>query len=319
MSINFDLTEIELFKYLNDEDIEFLKPYLKKRSIPKDTQIIFEYQLADAIYILVKGDFLITLTEVDGGQRTIQEVGAGSFVGEVSLLCELPATANVITKTKCEVYILSKDFFKAMMLMYPAIGKKLSTAIITVMCQRMRATINRLQKNSFYNDKQKFYTSRHYKLAKPTQLKNKRDILHNYSENHYLQKLLSELEFSELIKIGSLLEIKKDTLLYLQNTTNTCYYFVISGVFISYITFEQYIHKFDITLPGEIISDLSCLDNKPTVTNCLTKTNCIVLKINKSHIDMLEEKNKQLFYQCHKLINVSLGKLFTKIVKIMAL
>ena len=59
------------------------------------------------------------MTDEEGKERAVALIKEGGHFGEVSLLTEYPRTATVVSKNYCTLAVLSKDYFKSLIVKYP--------------------------------------------------------------------------------------------------------------------------------------------------------------------------------------------------------
>jgi CRP-like cAMP-binding protein len=64
---------------------------------------------------------------IKGGNR-LAELGAGDWVGEIALLCDVPRTATVVASTPLETLVLTRQGFSALIHDVPSIGTKVLAA-----------------------------------------------------------------------------------------------------------------------------------------------------------------------------------------------
>ncbi len=116
------IRKISLFKGMDEEQIKALQPYLKQASFPKGSYILRENTTGDQIFILVEGTVSVTKDLVKGfdeDQASTEKVLVtlkGSSLptfGENGILGHAPRNANVIAKSDCVLYTLSKNDFES--------------------------------------------------------------------------------------------------------------------------------------------------------------------------------------------------------------
>ena len=64
---------------------------------------------------------------IKGGHR-LAELGAGDWVGEIALLCDVPRTATVVASTQLETLVLTRQGFSSLIHDVPSIGTKVLAA-----------------------------------------------------------------------------------------------------------------------------------------------------------------------------------------------
>lgn len=75
-------------------------------------KIIFEEgEMGKRLYIIVSGTVIVSKDRKPYARHTLAELHKGDFFGEIALLKNIPRTARITTKTRCEFLTLeAKDF-----------------------------------------------------------------------------------------------------------------------------------------------------------------------------------------------------------------
>lgn len=94
-----------LFGELNDLDVEWLISHGTKEPIAAGTLLITQGQPADALYIVLEGEFSV---RVAGRKEPIGALGAGEIVGEMSFIDSRPPSTSVQASTSSIVYSISR-------------------------------------------------------------------------------------------------------------------------------------------------------------------------------------------------------------------
>jgi CRP/FNR family cyclic AMP-dependent transcriptional regulator len=76
--------------------------------------IIEQGEIGDKLYIIIEGTMLVSVKDINVGQRRVNTLGPGDVFGEIAILRRIPRTARVSTVTPCRfLSINAKDFFDA--------------------------------------------------------------------------------------------------------------------------------------------------------------------------------------------------------------
>jgi len=117
------LKNTELFRALEDGDLEKLSTKLRERVYPPNTAIVREGASGDAMFIIKNGQVEVKKREQDlGVDLTIATLGMGACFGEMALLTGKPRTATVIAIAATELFVLEKKDFDALLLEHPSIS-----------------------------------------------------------------------------------------------------------------------------------------------------------------------------------------------------
>jgi CRP/FNR family cyclic AMP-dependent transcriptional regulator len=77
--------------------------------------------VGNAAYIIMSGEAEV-ITEGPEGEITVATLGKNQFIGEISILIDVPRTATVTAMTELTVLVISKDMFYRMVTEFPTIG-----------------------------------------------------------------------------------------------------------------------------------------------------------------------------------------------------
>lgn len=117
------LKNTELFRALEDGDLEKLSAKLRERVYPPNTAIVREGASGDAMFIIKNGQVEIKKREQSLGiDLTIATLGPGACFGEMALLTGKPRSATVIAVAATELFVLEKKDFDALLLEHPSIS-----------------------------------------------------------------------------------------------------------------------------------------------------------------------------------------------------
>ena len=130
MDRNSSLKNTELFKALENEDLEKLSDKLKERVYPPNTAIVREGASGDAMFIIKNGKVEIRKKEQTlGVDLTIATLGIGACFGEMALLTGNPRSATVMAVQATEVFVLEKKDFDALLIEHPLMSMALNKIV----------------------------------------------------------------------------------------------------------------------------------------------------------------------------------------------
>jgi CRP-like cAMP-binding protein len=79
-----------------------------------DEIIIEQGEIGDKLYIIIEGQMLVSIKDINTGRKRINILGPGDVFGEIAILRRIPRTARVSTLTPCRfLSINAQDFFDA--------------------------------------------------------------------------------------------------------------------------------------------------------------------------------------------------------------
>jgi CRP/FNR family cyclic AMP-dependent transcriptional regulator len=123
MSLNVELLQkVSLFHNIEREELERLASLLTQREVPRDSPVVRQDEPGDSMFIIVRGRMKVTLIG-DGSREVILTfLKAGEFFGEMSLLDDLPRSANVVALEDSTVLMLSREAFAEHIVKSPRTG-----------------------------------------------------------------------------------------------------------------------------------------------------------------------------------------------------
>lgn len=117
------LKNTELFRALEDSELEKLSSKLRERVYPANTAIVREGANGDAMFIIKNGQVEVKKKEPNLGiDLTIATLGMGACFGEMALLTGKPRSATVIAIAATELFVLEKTDFDNLLLEHPSIS-----------------------------------------------------------------------------------------------------------------------------------------------------------------------------------------------------
>jgi CRP/FNR family transcriptional regulator, cyclic AMP receptor protein len=115
------LSEVPLFSGLNEEQLSYITPYIKRRTYAERDVIVRRFEKGDALFILISGKVkVVSGDEMD--ETIIGVMRAGDFFGELSILDNEGRSADVVSLETTEVLILSSEDFFTCVHTVPEVG-----------------------------------------------------------------------------------------------------------------------------------------------------------------------------------------------------
>jgi small-conductance mechanosensitive channel/CRP-like cAMP-binding protein len=109
------LQDITLFEALEAEQVAELAAHLKPRSLEPEEVLFSQGGTEATLFIVVSGILQISQHTELAGQQTAGFIGAGDYVGEVSLLTGAAYGATATARTHCKVYGLDCKVIKPLL------------------------------------------------------------------------------------------------------------------------------------------------------------------------------------------------------------
>ncbi len=122
------VSDLSLFEKLTHEEQQFVGEHLIAAPFTAGETITREGAIAHWLYILRSGRAKIC-AKVEGVQKTITEIEAPDFFGEMGMMTGEPRTASVIALTDCDCFRLDKAGFHKIITDRPEIAAQISETL----------------------------------------------------------------------------------------------------------------------------------------------------------------------------------------------
>ena len=130
-----------IFGALGPELVDQLTSYAIPRSVKRGTMIIERGDTGTAMFALCSGTVKISTPSADGKGAVFNLISEGAIFGEIAVLDGLPRTADAIALTDCELMVIERRDFIALIRERAEFAVKL----IEVLCRRLRQTTDQLE------------------------------------------------------------------------------------------------------------------------------------------------------------------------------
>ena len=125
------ISDIPLFSGLSDRELRSLAHRADQVSIPDGTAVVTEGANGVEFFVIVAGTAKVTKRG-----RTVGKLGPGDSFGELALLAGTPRRATVTTTSPCEVMVLARGDFIALLDDFPHMTRKMLVALATWAAER---------------------------------------------------------------------------------------------------------------------------------------------------------------------------------------
>jgi len=134
------LDQTILAKVLSWKELLAFAEYLDSISIEPGTCIFNEGDVAEEMYILIRGKLNVFKRDSLGVNKMITRISPGRTVGEMGLLDGEPRSASVCSANESVLFCLHKYDFELILSDRPRMGVKLMQYITKLICSRLRHT-----------------------------------------------------------------------------------------------------------------------------------------------------------------------------------
>lgn len=139
------LGAVPLFSRLDQASLAKLSGIARRRRYERGSPIFFEGDPGGSLLIIAAGTVKIHKVSEDGREKTLAILEAGDFFGEMSIFDGAPRSAAAQALSDCEVLIIDRDPFLALMKSTPG----LATDIALALAERLRRTNEDLERLAF--------------------------------------------------------------------------------------------------------------------------------------------------------------------------
>jgi CRP/FNR family transcriptional regulator len=133
------LKVINLFKEMNDQELEIVSKKIFEKSYKKGSTLFVEGMPGEVLYIVTEGCVEISKKTRDG-ETPITTIMPGDIVGEMSLIDAGPRTATGKTGADSKLVVVTKRSFNEMLDSDPGIAAKILMALLKILNKRLRMT-----------------------------------------------------------------------------------------------------------------------------------------------------------------------------------
>jgi CRP/FNR family transcriptional regulator, cyclic AMP receptor protein len=136
---------VSLFSALKDDEIEAISRITTLKRCPKGYVVFQEGEEGDALYIIVNGKVRVMIYDDEGREYILDIIGKDGFFGELSLIDELPRSANIITIEDSTFLVIKRVEFSKLLIDNPV----LTLSIMKTLSKRLRAADERIRGFAF--------------------------------------------------------------------------------------------------------------------------------------------------------------------------
>jgi CRP-like cAMP-binding protein len=130
-----------IFGALGPELLDQLSAYAIPRTVKRGTTIVSRGDSGSGMFAICSGTVKISAPSAEGKGAVFNLLEEGAIFGEIAVLDGLPRTADAIALTDCELMVIERRDFVALVRKRSEFALKL----IEVLCQRLRHTTGQLE------------------------------------------------------------------------------------------------------------------------------------------------------------------------------
>jgi NTE family protein len=111
--------KVLLFRDLPAPAINTLSQKFTALGCRAQTEIIRQGEVGDYFYIIISGNFKVTVVDADGNKKTVGQLFPGDCAGEGALITREPRNATVVAETTAKIIRLSYEDFQGILKNHP--------------------------------------------------------------------------------------------------------------------------------------------------------------------------------------------------------
>lgn len=124
--------------------IERMAPFIKFASVAAEREIIKQDELGDYMTVLLKGNISVVRRQEWGEVLVLANVTAGEMLGEMSLLDSGVRFSTCVTRTECEIAVITAENLDHMIAQEPQTAATLIALLARKLSLRLRVVSARL-------------------------------------------------------------------------------------------------------------------------------------------------------------------------------
>lgn len=134
MEIIRQISQIQLFKGLGEEELGELAMILVDQEMKRNQPIFSEGEKATGLYIVASGSVKIYKLSFDGKEQILHILGAGEPFAEVAVFAGTTYPASAITMEKSRIFFIPRQAFLELIAGYPSVAM----AMLATLSLRLR-------------------------------------------------------------------------------------------------------------------------------------------------------------------------------------
>jgi CRP-like cAMP-binding protein len=128
------LRQVPFLNSLEDSQLDYLVKIGKRIPVHNGELLFRKGDPGRSMYLILEGRIQIYMESSDGQAAVLRVLESGQFLGEMALLDGGARSANALTLTPCEVFVLERASFLNLITTYP----ELLTRLLSGLTERLR-------------------------------------------------------------------------------------------------------------------------------------------------------------------------------------
>jgi CRP-like cAMP-binding protein len=141
------LRRVWLFSGLEPGELAQIGGIATVRRYPSGETVVSQGDDSGDLFVVLSGSLKVTWNDADGGEVFLSVLKTSDVFGEIALLDDRPRSASVTAMEGCELLVVERRGFRALLVSVP----NLAVNLLLVMARRMRMLSDRTQNMSLLN------------------------------------------------------------------------------------------------------------------------------------------------------------------------
>lgn len=138
------LHNIPLFDDFSAAELGTIASHMHAYRAPQKTHIIKEGDRTSYLFIVMEGSVSVHKEDAAGNRKQLAQIPSGKCFGEMSLIDDLPCSADIVTDTTARLLLIGRDNFRRMIDVHPMVGGRLLWRLARLISLRLRQTSSQL-------------------------------------------------------------------------------------------------------------------------------------------------------------------------------
>lgn len=137
--------ELSLFPFLDEKDLAEVPCFFERRTVKAGVTLFREGDPCDYLAYIVGGSLQIKKqTEFQEKRFILGIYGAGSIVGELCIIDDVPRVVTAVAREDSTLVVLTRENFDAMLTTCPELGVKFLKGLLLAVSIRLRKSFDRM-------------------------------------------------------------------------------------------------------------------------------------------------------------------------------
>jgi hypothetical protein len=139
------LKRLPIFDELSIEEMRDFHAACERRRFAPGEVVIEQGRSGPGLFIVQQGSLEIVFVEGGGRERVVTRLGAGTYVGEMSLIDDAPTSARVRAAETVETLHIRRDVFRRYLYTHDLVALRVYKSFVRTLAERLRETNARLR------------------------------------------------------------------------------------------------------------------------------------------------------------------------------